>query len=168
MCYILTMKMRANISPVFVLHPRSSILAANPSGDALDANPIEIEPGPFWSNAKAVATTQIVKTQNSLNYWSLVSGTSKNSVDAGLSLPFGKVTVGAKFGFERETSNSRKSSTEESETHLTAMHNIPCVQININETTVALSSSAEYDLKKLRRERRFADLMSFIDKYGMI
>lgn len=140
----------------------------NKSGDALDASAIQIQAGPFWSNAKDVATTQIVKTQDSQNHWSLINGQSKDSLHAGLAVPLGKVTVGAKFGFQQEISHSESESAESTTTLFTAVHNIPCVQININETTVVLSSSAEYDLKKLRRERKFSDLMNFVDRYGKV
>jgi hypothetical protein len=113
-----------------------------------------------------VSTTKIQKVQTSLEQWSLESGMSKKSFEGGLSFPIGKASVGAKFGFERERSHSSKTTSETSETRYTALHTIPAVQINLNETTVLLSPDAEFDIKKLRRERKFTDLLSFFDKYG--
>jgi hypothetical protein len=123
-----------------------------------------INAGLFWFNSKSVSTTQIVKVQTSLQQWSLESGMSKNSFDGGLSFPIGKVSIGTKFGSERERSNSARK--EKSETHFTALHIIPAAQINLNETTVLLSPDAERDIKKLRKERKFIDLLTFLDKYG--
>lgn len=91
-----------------------------------------------------------------------------DSLDAGVAFPIAKAVVGSTFGFQQEISKSKSDSAESTKTLLTVVHSVPCVQININETTVVLSSGAEYELKKIRRERRFADLMTFIDRYGML
>lgn len=112
------------------------------------------------------AKTEIVRTQDSLQVWSTKSGVSKNSLNIGASIPIGKATLGAKFGFQREKSKTAKSKTTQNEVHFMAVHSIPKAQININETTVALSSDAEAEIKKLRQQRRFSDLLRFYEKFG--
>ena len=88
-------------------------------------------------------------------------------MDAGLSLPIGeKITVRAKSGFEREKSEKHTTETTTDDTHFTALHDLPIMQINLNETTVQLSPDAEADIKKLRKGRNFSDLLSFFKKYG--
>lgn len=74
--------------------------------------------------------------------------------------------MGSKLGFEREQSHQQSSDTVKDTKHFTVLHNIPFAQINLNETTVLLSPDAESDIKKLRKERKFSDLLSFFDKYG--
>ena len=40
-----------------------------------------------------------------------------------------------------------------------AVNCVPKAQINVNETTVRLNPDAEVEINKLRRERRFGDLL---------
>jgi hypothetical protein len=145
-----------------MIHPDSAIGSTKKANDNADY----MNAGLFWCNAKSVSTTQIVKVQTSLQQWSLETGMSKKSLEAGLSFSIGEVAVGTKFGFERERSSSSKTASEKSETHYTALHTIPAAQINLNETTVRLSPDAESDIKGLRKERKFTDLLAFFNKYG--
>lgn len=124
--------------------------------------------GLFWSNSKTLSTTSTTKVTDNHTQWSLESGMDSKSFDLGFSFPIGKVDVGAKFGFSREKSYSKSSSFKSTEMCFTAVHVVPAVQINLNETTVLLSPYAENDIKKLRKDRNFDDLMLFFDKYGIV
>lgn len=93
---------------------------------------------------------------------------TSRSLSGGLAFPIGeKVSLGAKFGYEREQSSRQTSENQDDKFTFTAMHEIPTVQFNLNESTVLLSPDAETDIKKLRKERKFSDLLSFLEKYGM-
>ena len=115
-----------------------------------------------------MSTTKVTKVTNSVEAWSAESGMTSRAFNAGLSFPLGKtVSVGAKFGFEREQTSEHTSDSKSTGLAFTVVHEIPTVQINLNESTVLLSPDAESDIKKLRKERNFSDLLSFFDKYGM-
>lgn len=108
-----------------------------------------------------------MKVEDTLQQWSLQSGMSSKSFEAGLSIPIGKASVGTKFGFEREQSNRDERENKVKGSSLTALHLITTAQVNINETTVLLSPDAQTDIKRLRQKRRFSDLYTFLVKYGM-
>ncbi|MCJ1428877.1 hypothetical protein MMC29_006788 [Sticta canariensis] len=147
--------------PVFMTHPESGI--GSTKKEPKDYNAIYAG---LWSNSKSVSTTQIFKVEDSVQTWSLEVGMSSRSLEGGLSFPIGKATVGSKLGFERERSHQQSSDTVKDTEHFIVLHNIPFAQINLNETTVLLSPDAESDIKKLRKERKFSDLLAFFDKYG--
>lgn len=114
----------------------------------------------------AEAKTEFSNSQNSLDSWSTKSGMSKKTLDTGISFPIGKATLGAKFGFEREKTHEEKNKFATQQSSFIAVHSIPKAQISLNETTIRLSSDVEAHIKKLRRERKFSDLLRFFEKYG--
>lgn len=114
----------------------------------------------------AEAKTEFNNSQNSLDSWSTKSGMSKQTLDAGISFPIGKATLGAKFGFERERTHYEKNNFATQQSYFIAVHSIPKAQISLNETTIRLSSDVEAHIRKLRRERKFSDLLRFFEKYG--
>lgn len=65
--------------------------------------------GQLWSQPMTEAKTEFNNSQNSLDSWSTKSGMSKKTLDAGISFPIGKATLGAKFGFEREKTHYEKN-----------------------------------------------------------
>ena len=147
-----------------MIHPESGIGSTKKGNGNRNA----VSAGLFWTNCKSVSTTEIAKVQSSVQAWSLQSGMSSRSMGGGLSFPIGKATVGAKAGFEREQSGEHVSEEVTDKVHFTVVHTVPTVQINLNETTVLLSPDAESDIKKLRKGRKFSDLLSFLDKYGKV
>ncbi|KAF2762531.1 hypothetical protein EJ05DRAFT_495410 [Pseudovirgaria hyperparasitica] len=150
--------------PVFILRPDSGIGSTKRDSGA-DKH---THAGLFWSNSKALSTTNVAKTTSSEEKWSMESGMSTKSFKLGTSFPIKQVDVGAKFGFSRQKSHEESENHENSEAELVAVHIVPAAQVNINETTVKLSPDAEEDVAKLRKERRFEDLLSFYEKYGMM
>jgi hypothetical protein len=147
----------------FIINPDSGI----GSSGKTDHDSIKTHAGLFWSSPNIQSTTEIIKVEDTIQQWSLQSGMSSQSFNAGLSFPIGKASVGAKFGFEREQSNRNEQKTTQHGSALTALHLIPTAQINITETTVLLSPDAEADIKKLRQKRKFSDLFTFLMKYGV-
>ncbi|KAK7409063.1 hypothetical protein QQX98_008767 [Neonectria punicea] len=147
---------------VFIINPNSGIGSSEKNEHASET----IHAGLFWSSPNVLSTTKIIKIEDTVQQWSLQSGMSSQSFNAGLSFPIGKATVGAKFGFEREQSHKNEQKSMEHGSAITALHLIPTAQINISETTVLLSPDAEADIKRLRQKRRFSDLLSFLMKYG--
>ena len=126
----------------------------------------EIHRAPFWSNAKGLSTTTVTESRNAVELWSAQSGMTSKTFTAGLSVPLGKANIGAKYGYQREKSHEQSSQKRTEELAYTAVHEIPTTQINLNESTIILSSNAEADIKKMRKDRSFAELLSFVEKYG--
>ncbi|PCD31421.1 hypothetical protein AU210_011075 [Fusarium oxysporum f. sp. radicis-cucumerinum] len=148
--------------PVFIINPDSGI----GSSEKDEPESTKVHAGLFWSSPNILSSTKIMKVEDTLQQWSLQSGMSSKSFEAGLSIPIGKASVGTKFGFEREQSNRDERENKVKGSSLTALHLITTAQVNINETTVLLSPDAQTDIKRLRQKRRFSDLYTFLVKYG--
>lgn len=148
----------------YVVNPLSKL----GSTKNVNSKPGQVNAGLFWSSSKSVASTRISKTMSTLDTWLLQSSYSKKSFDVGLSGGVKGVDLGGKFGFDSEKSQKSSVSTGKKEERLTAIHVIPIIDINLNETTLQLSPDCVKDIVRLRQDRRFADLKKFYEDYGTI
>lgn len=105
---------------------------------------------------------------STLDTWLLQSSYSKKSFNIGLSGGFKGVDLGGKFGFDSERTQKSSASIGKKDERLTAVHEIPIIDINLNETTLQLSPDCVKDIVRLRQDRRFADLKKFYEDYGTV
>lgn len=82
------------------------------------------------------------------------------------SFPIKALTFGIGLSKEESHSETHKDEGSTEESYMVAVHEVPVVQINVNETTVGLSEEAHRDIQHLRTERQFSDLLAFFQKYG--
>ena len=78
----------------------------------------------------------------------------------------GEAECRSEIGYEREHKTSKREENRSDESAYIAVHEISTIQLSLNEFIVQLSPDAEADIKILRKDRSFSDLLSFLDKYG--
>ena len=137
------------------------------STKTLGSRPGNVNAGLFWSSTKTPAITTISRTLTTLDVWLSKGSFSKESFNIGASAGIKGVEIGGKFGFETEKSEISSTESAQKNERLTAVHEIPIVDINLDETTLQLSPDCLRDLERLRHHRRYSDLKKFFEEYGM-